>query len=190
MNGDYEAAQRVAAENRDRIKTLMPADLAGREKEICKRLSLSQESCLKKLEELYLLMDDIYAFVGKFTPCHKGCDACCHIEVSISSLEAEYIENKLGISQTRNLSRKSFLGTPCPFLRQSACSIYKYRPFACRRNVALFNNPEWCRLDYRFTYIRFSQIEMSYLLIRHESGDISFYDIRQFFQDHSNKTIL
>lgn len=185
MNDDYEVAKSVAEKNLDRIKMQMPPGLARTEERIYKRLSVSKESSLQKLGKLYILMDDLYAFVGKFTPCHKGCNYCCYINISISSLEAEYIEDNLRISQIRNLDKKDFRGTPCPFLDKGACSVYKYRPFVCRRHVALFDNPKWCQLDlchkYEFTIIRFSEVEKSYHLIVSGSRDISFYDIRQLF---------
>jgi hypothetical protein len=185
MNEDYEAAEQVAKENLARIMILMPPDLTMREDTIYKRFVAAKESCIEKLNKLYILMDDLYAFFHKFTPCGKGCNYCCYIEISISTLEAEYIENNLGIRQTRNLDRKDFYGTPCPFLDQGACSIYKYRPFVCRQHVALFDNPKWCQLDlphrYEFTNIRFTEVVKSYYLIVRDSGDFSFYDIRQLF---------
>jgi Fe-S-cluster containining protein len=185
MNEDYEATKRVAEENLARIKILMPPDLAMREEAIFEKFVASKESCIEKLNKLYILVDDLYGFVGKFIPCRRGCNYCCYIEVSISSLEAKYIESNLGIRQTRNLDKKDFFGTPCPFLIQGDCAIYQYRPFVCRRHVALFDNPKWCQLDlcneYTFPNIRFSEVEKSYSLIVSESGDISLYDIRQLF---------
>ena len=182
---DYKTAAKVAEENLNKIINQMPRSLARREEDMFKKLSLSGESYFKKLEQLYIFLDDIFSFFGKFTPCRKGCSYCCYIEISISSIEAEYIENKLRIKQAPNLDRKEFFGTPCPFLNNNACSIYKYRPFVCRRHHALFDNPEWCNLDlcdkYTFPQVRCTEVEKSYQFILMTSGS-SLYDIRQLFQ--------
>jgi Fe-S-cluster containining protein len=185
LNYDYQTARMVAEKNRDRIVSQMPADLARREDRLFTELSLSKESSLKKLEKLYIFMDELYAFIGKFIPCHKGCNHCCYIEVSISSLEAEYIESNLGIMGNPNFIKKEFFQTPCPFLEHGTCSIYKYRPFVCRRHLALFDNPKWCQLDlcdkYEFPQIMFTEVEKSYRFIVAVSRASSLYDIRQLF---------
>lgn len=185
LNEDYETARRVAEKNQDMIINQMPHDLAEREDRLFMRLSVSKESSLEKLERLYSFMDDLYAFISRFIPCRKGCNHCCHIAVSISSLEAEYIGSTLGIRQTPNLDRKDFFGTPCPFLKEGVCSIYKYRPFVCRRHVALVDDPKWCQLElcnkYIFPNIRSTEIEKSYHFIVKGSGASTLYDIRQLF---------
>lgn len=191
LNNDYELARRAAEKNRGRIISQIPPDLAQREETLFMRLSTSKGSFHEKLQKLYVFMDDLYAFIGKFIPCRKGCSDCCYIEVSISSLEAQYIENNLGVRQSPNLNRKDLFGSACPFLDNRTCSIYKYRPFVCRRHIALFDNPKWCHLDlcnkYSFPNITSTEIERSYIFILTSSGDSSCYDIRQLFQKPRNK---
>lgn len=190
LKDDYETARAVAEKNLDMIKKQMPLDLARREEALFERISVPNESPLDKLEKLYMFMDYIYVFVGKFTPCQKGCDHCCYIKVSISSLEAEYIEKTSGIRQTKNLSKEDYFGIPCPFLDNHICSIYKCRPFVCRRHVALFDDPRWCQLDlckkYNFPRIEFSEVERSYRFILHCAADVSLCDIRQLFSEVTN----
>ena len=125
LNNDYRRARRAAEKNRDRIISQIPPDLDQREEALFMRLSTPKESSLEKLQKLYVLMDDLYAFIGKFIPCRKGCSDCCYIEVSVSSLEAQYIENNSGVRQFPNLDRKDLFGSACLFLDNSTCSIYK-----------------------------------------------------------------
>lgn len=185
LDDDYKTAKKVAEDNLNRIIDQMPSSLVRREGEIFAKLSVSKESYFKKLEALYAFLDDLYSFIGKFIPCRRGCDYCCYIEISISSLEAEYIESNLGIRRNLNYDKKEFFGTPCPFLDDSACSIYKYRPYVCRRHHALFDNPKWCQLDlcdkHTFPQIRCTEVDKSYHFIVMTSGAGSLYDIRQLF---------
>jgi len=162
----------------------MPRKLARREKKIFEKLSLSKELPLTKLEKLYMFLDELNSYVGKFTPCKKGCSHCCYIKISISSLEGEYIESNLGIKRKMKLNIKNLFGTPCPFLDNNTCSIYQFRPFMCRRHHALTKNSTWCELDkcnkYEFPQIRFTKVEDSYNFLKSVSGSFE-YDIRQLF---------
>lgn len=38
------------------------------------------------------------------------------------------------------------MGLPCPFLRDSQCSAYEHRPFACRTHVTLDDDDLLCKL--------------------------------------------
>lgn len=185
IDDDYKAARKIAEENLRKIENLLPRSLAIREEQIFNTMRFSGKSYVKQLEKLYSLMDDLYSFFRQYTPCKKGCSYCCNIQVSVSPLEVEYIEHSTGIKRALNLGIGEFFGTPCPFLDNNICSIYKYRPFVCRRHNALFNDPEWCNLDlcnrYTFPQVRFSEIEKSYQLILVKSG-ASLMDIRQCFQ--------
>ena len=185
MKDDYEVAKTIADRNWDNIAEGMPSSLEQKAERLFESLSAGKGTLFQKLEKLYIFMDELYTFVAKFTPCKKGCSLCCHNEVSVSLLEAEYIEKHTGIKQSFNLDIKDFPGTPCPFLNNGACSIYEHRPFVCRRHVALFDDPRWCQYDlpthYVFPHIRFSPVEQSYALIVVSSGTVSTCDIRQAF---------
>ena len=95
MEQDYETAKMIADKNIEKIMKEMPHGLAEREGRIFAELSISRESSLKKLESIYAFLNDLLSFVAKYIPCRKGCDYCCYIKVSISSLEAEYIQTKI-----------------------------------------------------------------------------------------------
>ena len=71
--------------------------------------------------------------------CKKGCSACCEKgDYPISELELKYLmqgflsldkETKLVVQQNFSEIKK---GGKCPFLINSNCSIYPYRPIICR----------------------------------------------------------
>ncbi len=183
---DYETAKMIADKNLQKIINEWPRALAEREERIFEELSSSREPSLKKLENIYAFLDDLLSFVANYTPCRKGCSYCCYMKVAVSPLEAEYIQTNLRIKQRPNLQRKDTYGTPCPFLKDGACSIYEYRPFVCRRHLTFFDNPRWCQLDlcdkYIWPLLRCPEVETSYRFVISESGDRSLYDIRQLFQ--------
>lgn len=185
MSKDYQAAKSFAQKNLNNIIKHMPQKLAAREDNIFKNIKNSDESLLDKLKQIYILLDDLYSFLRKYVPCKMGCSYCCHIEVSISSLEAAYIQKQTNRKLAPNNQATEFFGTPCPFLDNSNCSIYLDRPFVCRRHHALFDDPKWCSLDlcskYKFPQVRFTEIERSYQYIIKASGS-SLFDIRQLFQ--------
>ncbi len=180
---DYNIAQKIAENNARMIKKGIPHSFLKREEALVDNFKL-KETPLEKLEELYIFMNELYAFVGQYTPCRKGCNRCCYMEVAVSDVEAEYITKFTGIRQTPYMSEFEYLGTPCPFLEESGCSIYEHRPFVCRRHVALFDDSKWCRIDladkYKFTQMRFSGIEDAYKYIVNTSRS-TIIDIRQLF---------
>lgn len=68
--------------------------------------------------------------------CKKGCSHCCHVPVMVTAMEAFYIQTKTGrkaneIRRKKERTRKPD-GSPCPFLKANSCSIYEFRPLACR----------------------------------------------------------
>lgn len=108
-----------------------------------RKMNISRHS---KLRQIFALVDKAAAVVEPLTVCSKGCAACCEIPVDITDLEASYIE--------RNTGRRMKLGvqsaltrhdtTRCPFLGDdNTCSIYQYRPLACRVYYT-FDDPALC----------------------------------------------
>ena len=104
--------------------------------------------------------------------CSAGCDACCYTYVGISSVEAVYMIHNLNKNySTDQLIRihkaiaerqlfqnilkrkesclseqvKSYFEKkiPCQFLIDHQCSIYEFRPVACR-NLCVVTPNEWC----------------------------------------------
>ena len=187
MELDYKAARQVAEANRKTIIKALPVELVEREGRIFAETTTLDELPFLKLERIYSFLDDLLAFVSMYIPCHKGCSSCCHLMVSVSTIEADYIQEKLGFTQHVVMESKNLFGTPCPFLNSGACSIYQSRPYVCRRYVALFDNPSWCSLDlcglYRFPSIRMIEAEKSFDYLVAASGGGFYCDIRQMFNN-------
>lgn len=181
-----EIALENARANFARITDRVPPRLAKMEATLSGKIAKHKGNSFAKLEALYAAMDELYAFANKYTACNKGCNHCCYYNVSVRELEVQYIEKTVGIK------RKSFLlpaadfhGTPCPFLKNGACSIYKSRPFVCRRHVSLCETPTWCHVDkcntQEFPLLNFSEVDISFSMIISENRLSESIDIRQVF---------
>lgn len=119
-------------------------------------------SAAKKIHWLRREADLLNEAVQPHTACSSGCSHCCHIGVLVAEPEARVIAKELGMAvkeppaerlvsvagalhdedilneskaQGKNIS-DHFFGQPCTFLKDGACSIYDFRPLACRQ---LFN---------------------------------------------------
>lgn len=135
--------------------------------------------------------------------CHKGCAHCCHIPVTISSIEADLIGRRVGLKPARPthsvrlqafadlqsampalqaLESKPQQSSPCPFLQDEACSVYDVRPMACRLLVNLDDDDVLCRLvpgqAIPVPYANSQQLKVLYLLAQPATP---FADIRDFF---------
>ena len=98
--------------------------------------------------------------------CRKGCSHCCNTPVTISGIEADLIGRHAGIAPARpaqSVRLQDFENledampalaaisgqvdpSPCPFLRDGACSVYDVRPMACRLLVNLDDDDLLCQL--------------------------------------------
>jgi Fe-S-cluster containining protein len=117
---------------------------------------MSEASSLRsKTQKLYALVDMTNELKAPHTACKKGCDACCHIQVEMPSVEAKRIAQATGrkavefrpgrhTTPVNQLGRKD---TPCPFLVDSACSIYEVRPFVCRDMSVLDQDALTCSFE-------------------------------------------
>lgn len=131
-------------------------------------------------------MDELATHTAKFTPCDKGCNYCCSYPVTVSDIEIQNIEEKTGAVRKALIvkqERESF--TPCPFLKNGACSIYNARPFVCRRHVTMTETNEWCKpeiaYEYSFPLLAFTEINKTYDQIRIQTGKPLLLDIRDVF---------
>lgn len=132
--------------NRDRIAQ-------GRVDELTRRLT-PHEDKLKKLAaqaarakcmtaKFALLRELVWhvenALIG-LTPCQDKCSHCCNMPVVISQAEADLIGKQIGRTpkrvQYRREANDSYIGQPCPFLKNDRCSIYSARPFECRTHYS------------------------------------------------------
>lgn len=153
QNRTLEETQNAAKENYAAFLAHIPADIKQREAKLATALNRLNAKPLVKLARIRKSVETLFSYANEFVACKKGCSDCCHQSIEMSNLEAEYIAQKTGISPV-NLTQPprrdplSFSGkTPCPFLKQGACSIYEFRPIICRLHVNLDVDDYWCRLE-------------------------------------------
>ncbi len=150
-----------------------------------------------KLSKLFMLVEEFGALRSPHVSCKAGCSACCRtIPVEISELEAQHITRATGIAAASlRPGRHTPLGyakTPCPFLVQDRCSIYEWRPFACRSLASTDRDALTCHEvntaltaqgDPRAVAVVMSKaqaFEPLYKKLVQRPGAV-FADIRQFF---------
>jgi uncharacterized protein len=103
-----------------------------------------------KLKVVLDTVDRLYDHAANFAACKKGCSHCCHVSVPIADFEARYIGENINTAPVslqhsirHDLSEFSDK-TPCPFLKDNACSIYEFRPMTCRIHVNFDIDNYWC----------------------------------------------
>lgn len=107
--------------------------------------------------------------------CHVGCESCCHVELTVSEVEARAVReglSSLGEAQRQAIRERASSGpqvTPrCVMLESDgSCAIYESRPLVCRTQGQALRYPDdvipvsavfartprgvvtWCPLNYR-----------------------------------------
>lgn len=123
--------------------------------------------------------------------CRSGCSYCCHTSVAVSQLEAQMIGDAIGLAPLSVAPRQSreeieqYHRKPCPFLKDSKCSIYAVRPMACRLMFNMANTPYFCNTDINpedshVTQLNLKDIELAFTGTFLDAG---FADIRDFFPE-------
>lgn len=99
----------------------------------------------EKLAVAYDYVDSFKPYLADKATCSKGCSHCCHMDVHITSLEAEMIALTLGIPMRPGREMTTGHTSACPFLAETGqCSVYELRPMACRMFHA-FGEPKNCK---------------------------------------------
>ena len=149
-------------------------------------------SAKSKLGQFSQLADALAAEIAPDAGCRRGCAACCHIAVSVSSLEAARLEHTLGLrakklseSHEPDDAKDLYFGTPCPFLEGSECSIYAHRPLSCRLHFTLDLDGYFCSTDIapedsRVPNVDLTAFWMGYAFLVLQAGGL-MGDIRDFF---------
>ncbi len=181
-----EDEKQAAQENFERLTAEMPISLSRREERFADQIKRAKINSKKKLDSLYSFMNELYTFARNYTPCKKGCSHCCHYKVTVSEVEIAHIEKHTKKKRNKQFSPiRDFHGSPCPFLKKGACSIYGARPFVCRRHVTLTKTDTWCNPKIsnteKFPLLKFSCVDEAFDYIRQESESFETYDIREVF---------
>ncbi|WP_413560593.1 YkgJ family cysteine cluster protein [Bdellovibrio sp. HCB209] len=110
--------------------------------------------------------------------CRMGCSACCHMEVEVTSYEAEILKNlvesghpvdraRLQKQSQRSLQDPTWKQGPrnadskCVFLgSEGACSIYEHRPVMCRRHSVTSPAKNCETLDAPITLRYFPRVDL------------------------------
>lgn len=155
------------------------------------RAAIKEERPAKKIFWLRKLADELAPAVSGIVPCREGCTHCCNTPLLMSPIEAALIAKETGAVMrtppaTALASRTNYdyIGTPCPFLRDNACSIYAVRPFVCRTHYSTDSDNLLCQLipgeQIKVPYVNNTPFNMAYVrAMRKDEAD--FFDIRDFF---------
>ncbi|WP_167467047.1 YkgJ family cysteine cluster protein [Aquitalea magnusonii] len=123
----------------------IPQELIENAKKLDIFLQNSPNNPLNKLKSIYSYLDEYNQFVRTFTKCSSGCSHCCKHDVSITQLEARFIEENytqlsLVIPKSSSYGNKG----SCPFLSNTGtCKIYSHRPLNCR-TLHTIDSPKLC----------------------------------------------
>lgn len=152
----------------------------------------SQRSKFRKFVQLAGRINDA---VAPHAQCVAGCSACCHISVSLTTMEAQTIGQAIGMAPARpakvflatelddwETEKMRFFGTPCPFLEGNRCSIYANRPVA-RKTHANLGDAFFCSTEVPPEESAVSNLDLRgfYLMMTGVLLDSPVADIRDFF---------
>lgn len=122
-----------------------PAPLIEKANNLFSYLMYGNGQLGEQLEAVYRFIDEFNTFLAPFMSCKKGCSHCCHIDVQITTLEAELIQVQQGIPVHQAPQFTQGHRDPCPFLvPDGSCSIYESRPLICRMHQVV-GEPENCQ---------------------------------------------
>ena len=128
----------------------LPPDIDAADDRIEGELARQNAAPRSKLVKILRLADAAMAYSAPYVACAKGCSACCKMNVTISSIEADRLAAASG-RRAATLNRPivhdlaEFNGVPCPFLVGDVCSVYEVRPFACRTHMSFDTDSYWCQ---------------------------------------------
>lgn len=157
----------------------------------------------KVIDRLNQLVDDgLRLLPWPERTCTRGCSHCCHVAVSLTALEANYIQARTGY-RVESLEKREYdeaSRAPCSFLKNGECAIYEHRPIACRIFLS-FDDIQYC-VDETATHKMLALSEpgnggfemanqLYHLLITHYLTRFPNYrvfnDVRTFFGSRAKK---
>jgi Fe-S-cluster containining protein len=153
----------------------------------------SAEPLDRKVIKLRKLADSAAEAIAPFTPCAKGCSACCHNPALLSEMEAMLVAQATGakLATPRRVfdpaggeaARREYFshytGVACGFLKDGACSIYADRPMVCRVHHSIESSPAGCDRGRQPAAVDLTEIFVADLQMM---GRMMIYaDLREFF---------
>jgi uncharacterized protein len=183
---DMQVAQGRARRNAAEMVAHIPQHLVQSEARIAEQLRHHQGNAFSKLALLHRLLDEWAPVMKPYIACRSGCAACCHYNVSLLPVEAEYIERKTKHKRRAELGESwDYHGQPCPFLKDGRCGIYHARPISCRMHVAFTATAYWCdpqrSSDGEFQFMDLTGVREALVDIAQAQGGLAHTDIRQVF---------
>lgn len=142
-----------------------------------------------KINQMKKAAQKISELISPLVACKSGCSYCCHISVTISSVEADAMAKasgrkakKLSANVDDSMPQKWFR-VPCPFLKKGKCSVYDERPISCRLMFNIADTPEQCDTaipssESYVSMLNLSQLQNAYVEAFHMH---TWGDIRDFF---------
>ncbi|CAM3344103.1 Zinc-or iron-chelating protein [Paracidovorax anthurii] len=169
----------------------IPTEVSRAEDEIPKVVRQMNAAARSKLQRIYQVADALSEHREPFVACHKGCAACCHMNVSITAVEAERLARASGRRKTPLVSTvdhalDEFSGRPCPFLDgQGDCSVYEDRPLSCRKHASFFKSDIACHPpvmhQIEVPMLRFGGLDEALFALSGDQVSPVLADIRDFF---------
>lgn len=168
------------------------------------RLKVIVEAYAPMKEKYFALMDVSHKMSKRIAPnsaCTKGCHHCCHMAVTITGFEAEMLGSIIGVKpkevslddvlketfeETQDSLISEWMGVDCVFMKDGKCSIYAYRPFACRNYFNISNDATLCDLTIGRQDVPSIDIRMFWGVSSLSFGETGLGDIRQYFPDGLN----
>lgn len=147
-----------------------------------------------KIPAIWAFADDVMSTMGKDAACKRGCSHCCHIAVGVMEPEAKVIGKMIGRPPVAVKGRQGpgyFDGfdygyhNPCTFLKNGECSIYEFRPLACRAQFNVDVDDLLCRLtpphSVTVPYLDTHNLQMMLAATCMRDGVPKLADIREYF---------
>jgi Fe-S-cluster containining protein len=184
--------ERAQAKADELAKRLRAADI----NKMARALQTAQSPKAKKVW-LMKMADTLATSLQGLAPCAAGCDHCCHMALVVTPEEAEAMGKASG-RKVRKPAPEAFVrpddagiakweGTPCPMLKNGACSVYDVRPWPCRMHYSVDTDNLLCKIvpgaNIRAPSPDVGQFNMLFFLAHGDPTSVKHADIREYFRD-------
>lgn len=154
--------------------------------------ALRAKSTTSKIIRLRELAGELAKATTGVVACRAGCSHCCKMATLVSVPEAQLIAKETGRKPSVPAAYNQFPtyqatynGVPCTFLKDGQCSIYAYRPFACRIHYTMDSENTLCEITPGVKviapHLNVNEYDMVYCETLGPAHQMKFADIREFF---------